>query len=177
MSRFLHLLRRFGARQDGVASVEFVIYLPLVLVVFMSTFESGLLMARSVMLERAVDISMRELRLGRITNPTHDTLRDHICDNAPIFTDCQNVLLLELRPVSTATWQPLGTDVTCVDRDEVIQPVTEFNPGVPNDMMIVRACTVFDPIFPGAGLGLKLTKDATGGYQLFASSAFVNEPT
>ena len=42
--------------------------------------------------------------------------------------------------------------------------------------MLVRACAIFDPIFPITGMGLNLPLDASGAYQLAASSAFVNEP-
>ena len=42
--------------------------------------------------------------------------------------------------------------------------------------MLVRACAVFDPYFPTSAWGLQLPLDASGGYQLVAMSAFVNEP-
>ena len=51
-----------------------------------------------------------------------------------------------------------------------------FHPGQRNKLMMVRACAVFDPWFPGVGLGAQLPKDASGGYRLMATSGFVNEP-
>ena len=173
-ARMRQATRRILRAEDGNATIEFVIIVPLFLTIFMSAFECGLLMTRNVMLERAMDISIRDLRLG--ATPTHDQLKQKICTLAAIIPNCMSTVLLELRPVSTTTWQPLGTTVTCVDRTQVIQPITQFLPGVKNQMMLVRACAVFDPIFPLTGLGLKLPKDASGGYQLIASSAFVNEP-
>jgi hypothetical protein len=45
-------------------------------------------------------------------------------------------------------------------------------------MMLIRACTVFDPIFPGTGIGQQLPRDASGeGYLIVSRSAFVNEPS
>ena len=64
-----------------------------------------------------------------------------------------------------------------VDRDEPIQLLDPLDTGTDNEMMLIRACAVFDPIFPMTGLGLKLKKDAFGGgYAIIARSAFVNEP-
>ena len=106
----------------------------------------------------------------------HDTLKKDICNLAGIIPDCLNVLLVELRPVSTSTWQPLSSGPTCVDRAAPIQPVTEFNAGASDEMMLIRACAKFDPLFPTAGLGFSLPKDNTGAYALIAATAFVNEP-
>ena len=167
-------VRRMTGEEEGTATIEFVMFFPVFLTVFMSAFESGLLMTRQVMLERAIDVSVRELRLG--WKPTHDELKARICDVASVFPDCLDVVMLELRPVDTTTWSPLNTNITCVERDAAIQPVTTFVQGAQNEMMLVRACAVFDPVFPLTGLGLNLAVDASGGYQLAASSAFVNEP-
>jgi len=168
--------RRIAGAEEGTATIEFVLFFPVFMTVFMSAFESGLLMTRQVMLERAMDMSIRNLRLGVWDNPTPEMLKQKICDWATIIPDCMGSLMMELRPVSTATWTPLDPNITCVQRNELIQPLTEFNAGVENEMMLVRACAVFDPIFPLTGMGLKLPLDASGGYQLAATSAFVNEP-
>ena len=138
--------------------------------------EAGLLMTRGVMLDRGVDIAMRDLRLGTLSPMTHDQLKQEVCENSVIIPDCMNVLLLELRPIDTTTWTPLGTDVTCVDRTEDIQPVLQFQDGGANEMMLVRVCAIFDPIFPTGGLAAQMKLDASGGYALVATSAYVNEP-
>jgi hypothetical protein len=64
----------------------------------------------------------------------------------------------------------------CVNRDETIQPLTQFNPGTQNQVMLVKACAIFDSIFPGFGLGRDLIR-ADGGYAVAASSVFANEPS
>ena len=86
-------------------------------------------------------------------------------------------LLIELRPVSTTTWTPLAEQTTCKNRDEVINPAVTLNPGIAHEMVLVRVCAVFDPIFPTTRLGISLEIDELGGYALVASSAFVNEPS
>ena len=48
--------------------------------------------------------------------------------------------------------------------------------GVGNQLMVVRACYVVEPLFPLSGAGLGLTRDASGGYQIIAASGYVAEP-
>jgi hypothetical protein len=75
------------------------------------------------------------------------------------------------------TWDLPAADTPCADRDEPIQLLDPLDTGADNEMMLIRACAVFDPIFPMTGLGLKLKKDEFGGgYAIIARSAFVNEP-
>jgi Flp pilus assembly protein TadG len=178
MMRFMRRLAR-GFRKDesGTATVEFVLTVPILLTIFMASFESGLLMVRSIMLEQSVDMTMRELRLGHYPLATAASLKKEICDRTVIFTDCRDSLMIEMTRVSTSSWAMPSTGVTCVDRDEDIQPVTALQIGQQNDMMLVRVCIVQDALFPSTGIGLKLPKDGKGGYALISVSAFVTEPT
>ncbi|WP_233192664.1 TadE/TadG family type IV pilus assembly protein [Acidimangrovimonas sediminis] len=179
LARRLGRARAWFAREDGVASVEFVLVLPVLFVLFLSSVEAGFLQLRYVMLERGLDMTVRELRLGEISSPTHDKVKDEICRLATVIPDCVNSLMVELKPVDTSTWTGLDASATCIDRSEPIatQQPPNFDPGTDDDLMIIRACAVFDPLFPTTGLGLQLTKDATGAYKLVAASAFVNEPS
>jgi hypothetical protein len=169
-------VRRAAQEEDGTATIPFVIFMPFFLFLVMSSLEMGMLMIRHVMLERALDMSVRGLRLGIWTPPNHTDLKRTICNMAGVIPNCMNTLLIELRPVDTATWQPLSSGPTCVDRANPIMPVTTFNPGVGDNMMLIRACAKFDPIFPMTGLGFHLPKDNTGAYALVSATAFVNEP-
>ncbi len=170
-------LRRKAREEDGAtATIPFVIFLPFFMLLIMSALEMGTLMLRHVMLERALDMSVRDLRLGNWVNPTHAEFKRQVCNRAGVIPDCLNVLLVELRPVSTTTWEPLSAGPICVDRAETIQPVTTFDDGVGDEMMLIRACAKFDPIFPTSGLGFQLPKDNTGAYALVSATAFVNEP-
>ncbi|MFV2037491.1 MAG: TadE/TadG family type IV pilus assembly protein [Paracoccaceae bacterium] len=169
-------MRRWLYREDGNATIEFVFLFPVLMTLFLVVFETGLVMIRGVMLDRAVDISMRDLRLGTLNPMTQDGLRTAICNNSVIIPDCQNVVLIELRPISTTTWAQLDGPTTCVNRNEEIQPVLDFIPGLQNEMMLVRVCAIFDPFFPSTGLAAQMKLDASGGYALVAMSAYVNEP-
>lgn len=173
--------RLFRAREQGNASVEFVLIFPAFMILFVSAFEAGLMMTRHVMLERATDIAVRSLRLGTWTPPTHNQMKKNICNIAGIIPNCMENLRLELRPVSKTTWQPLAHGASCIDRSTPYNPLDNsfealVQPGKDNELMIVRACAIVDPIFPATGLGLQLPRDHKGGYALVSTSAFVNEP-
>ena len=72
--------------------------------------------------------------------------------------------------------EPLNTAADCVNRADDFTAVDQFTEGTDNEMMLVRACAIFDPIFPMTGLGFHLPKDNTGAYALVSATAFVNEP-
>lgn len=178
MTRFSKRLRRAWRDESGVATVEFVMALPILLAVFSASFESGLMMTRSIMLEQSLDMVMRELRLGHYVAPDAELLKEEICSRTVIFSDCKASLMIELQPISTSTWAMPAEAATCADRDLDIQPVTSLQIGQQNDLILVRACIVQDAIFPTTGIGLRLTRvDAGGGYEIVAVSAFSNEPS
>ncbi len=177
MIHFFQRLARGFRREDGTATIEFVMVVPVLLTVFMGSFESGLLMTRSIMLEQSVDMTMRELRLGHYTLPNATLLKAEICKRTVIFPNCEANIMVEMTRVNTSTWALPQTEVTCVDREEDIQPVTALQIGQQNDVMLVRVCVIQDAIFPTSQFGLNLALDGQGGYGLVAVSAFVTEPS
>lgn len=180
MRRLGSLIGRFlkaARREDGTASVEFVVVFPVIVAIMFQAFETGWLTVRQTMLERALDMTVRELRLGHFTNPTNDTLRNYICSLTVVISDCTDSMLIELTPIDTSTWALPSPAATCVNRGATIQPVTTVDQGSGDELMIIRACAVVDLMFPWAGIGLDLPKDSQGGVALVAASAFVNEPS
>ncbi|SHJ59296.1 hypothetical protein SAMN04488012_11235 [Palleronia salina] len=168
---------RFRRDEDGVATIEFVIlFTPMIMMMLMGA-EAGLLNLRHAMLERGVDVAMRAVRLGPATPPSHADIKKMICDQALLIPDCENALSVEMRAVSKNNWDVLGDKAICRDRSEEIKPATHFNPAQQSELVLVRACVKARPIFPTAGLGAAMTKDANGDYAAIATSAFVNEPT
>ena len=177
MITFCKRLCRAFRREDGTATMEFVVAIPVLITIFTASFESGLLMTRSIMLEQSVDMTMRELRLGHYPLPDAPLLKTEICKRTVIFKDCEANIMIEMTRVNTANWSMPKTDVACIDRAEDIQPVTALQIGQQNDIMLVRVCVVQDALFPTTGVGLGLPKDGNGGYGVVAVSAFVTEPS
>ena len=163
-------------REEGSATVEFVIIFPAIMMLLLMSVEVGVMMARGMMLDRGIDVSMRTLRLGQLTPMSHDNLKNEICRNSLIIPDCEDVLAVELRPITTAGWAPTTNRPVCLDRSEDIQPVLQFQAGVANQLMLVSACAKFKPFFPTTGLAATTKTDGAGEYAMIATSAYVNEP-
>lgn len=159
----------------GNATLEFLILFPFLMFMLLSLGEVGTLMARAVMLDRGLNIAIRDVRLGLSPGISHDGLKTKICQGAFLLTNCLDDVLLELLPVANPASIPEG-NVNCVDRTEEVEPVINFNPGGRSEIMFVRACVVVDPIFPGVGFGALLPVDQSGGYAIVTQTAFMNEP-
>ena len=174
--RVLGGLKRGARREDGTATIEFVLLFPAFMTLFLSAFEMSLYLARSSLLERAVDLNVRALRLGTLDPATSDELKARICDDAMILPGCDQNISIELTTVSTNTWNLPGNGIACVDRDQNIQPAVDFEFGRLNDLMMVRVCVVVEPFFGSTPYVMNLPKDPSGGFTLTAASTFVNEP-
>ncbi|MGO4907662.1 TadE/TadG family type IV pilus assembly protein [Pseudorhodobacter sp. W20_MBD10_FR17] len=176
MARLTAPMRRVFASEEGTATIDFVLCIPVIMTIFIASIESGVLMTRFLLLERSVDIVMRNLRLGEYPNPTSDFLKAEICDRSTILEDCEANITIALEPIDQTTWAFPSREAGCVDRSNNISPALTYNPGAAHEIMMVRVCVIQDAVFPSTGIGLNLPKDAKGGYGLITTSAFVNEP-
>ena len=174
------ILNRFRSRQDGSATIEFVLLFPMFMFLFLTGFESGYYMVRNAMVERAVDISVREIRLGGGAVPDLKTLKRSICDQALILPDCMNSVQIEMDPVAVAPGALASKSgpIRCVDKESNIDPATAttYDIGAENEMMLIRVCALSQPLFPTTRLGMGMRADAQGNYAIVALAAFVNEP-
>ncbi|MGB3147590.1 MAG: TadE family protein [Paracoccaceae bacterium] len=174
----LSWLRAKAADEEGSSVIPFIMYVPLFMILVVSSVEFGLYALRYVMLDRAVDMTVREIRLGLWRGATHDQIKNDICENTPVIPHCKDVVLVEMQTISKTTYGPLpATNAVCVDRDADVQPMTTFHGGNPEDLMLIRVCALADPFFPTTGLGSYIRKDSTGAYALVVASIFVDEPT
>ncbi len=170
-------LRRFQRDEKGLASIEFALFVPIYLGLFFWAAELGIIQMKAVMLDHALDVAMRDLRLGKMQDPTQEKLKEAICARARIIGNCEDQMMIELQAVSTQTWAMPNTPVTCVNNDEEIQPAVNFTPGRQHEIMLVRACIILPVLFPETQFGRRLFKDGSGGIGIASIAAFVNEPS
>jgi TadE-like protein len=172
----LSSLKRFLREENGTSTIEFLFAFPIIFTTFVATFEAGFFTMRYVMLDRALDMTVRELRLGIIAAPAMAKIKKSICDKGQLIGDCENALTIELTQVDVNTWVfPTGT-IECRDRGTPPKPVVEPNLGTENQMMLIRACLAGNPMFPSAIVAASMTVSSVGDYYVTAVSAFVNEP-
>ncbi|GAA6161164.1 MULTISPECIES: TadE family protein [Ruegeria] len=169
-------LGKLKASEDGNVVVEFVLIFPVFMFFILSAMEYAVVTVQQSMLERAVDITVREIRLGTGTNPDHDTIKDSICENTLLVRNCSRNLRLEMIQQSAFAGVNLPETVDCTDNTEEVRPVRTFQNGLSNELMILRACARVDPLFPTSAMGRALVDD-TGQIALTATTAFVQEPS
>ena len=146
------------------------------MILFVSAFESGILMTRHVMLERGLDMAVRAVRLGTLTPVTHVQLKKMICNGAGIIPDCMNTLKLEMRTTDLRAWVDIPRAADCIDVNNPVTAPTTYQNGQSDDLMVVRVCALFRPMFPATGLGFYLPRNSGDYYALVSTSAFVMEP-
>ncbi len=171
------LAKRFWRAENGNATIEFAITFPAMLLFMLSGIELGLMTLNHSSLERAVDLTVRDIRLGTGSVPQHDQIKDLICDRAGFINNCRSNLRLELIQVDPRNWTGVPREATCTDASREVQPKINFrNDAGDNDLMILRACAKISPVFPTTGLGKNISRDGAGQYALVSTSAFVQEP-
>lgn len=177
MTRWLErYVLRFRKDESGNTTIEFVIlFLPMFMIMVMAA-ELGIIHIHYSTLERAVDTTVRDLRLGTGTAPQHDQIRDSICARASFVDDCTNDIRIEMVIMDPFNWTTPPTDVDCIDASEPIQPVRTWQNGASNQLMFMRVCAKYDPILPHIGMADNMILDGAGQYSLVTTSAFVQEP-
>ena len=176
-NKLLAALARYRKGEEGNATIEFVILVPLMLMMLVSTVELGMINLRQSQLERALDITVREIRLSTGAAPQHDEIRDKICNYSGFIDDCATSLRLEMLQRDPFAWAAVDPEPDCINLIEDVQPVRTFTSGASNELMLIRACMKYRPFISTWGLGDALDKDDDGRDSLYAASAFVQEPS
>ena len=182
------IFNRFLKDEGGTTSLEFVLVFPVFFGFFLTTLEAGVYSSRQVMLEHAVDVTVRDVRIGVIdqNDPAElrNALRQGICDNASILPDCLNQLEVELIQKDPRSWSALDAEIRCVDRGNLDNPFdpTSIDGTGNNELMFLRACIRIDPFLVTSNLGKAFVaasagdSAAGGSYALVSTGAFVVEP-
>lgn len=180
--------RAFLADERGTATIEFVILVPIILTIFFASFESSFYMIRSVLLERSVDIVVRDIRLGSLDNMNHRLLKQRICETSALVFSidvCVDKMRIWMQPINTANFAMVLPQRNCMDKSASIDPLldppaTEFIYGSDNDIMLLHICLLEEPLFPTTIVGAALVGANGNGdeenYGLVVTSVFVNEP-
>jgi hypothetical protein len=178
MINFKDTFTSFLKDERGVSTLQFVIAFPLFFSVVAVTFDSGILMARYVILENALDRVVREVRLTGIASdePGHTFIKQELCNIVTLVPDCENVLHVDMVPIPLNATMAAPGDANCVDRNDVDNPPSiKFTMVPPDEIAYIRACIIVDRAFPTL-LGGAFKEDDSGGIVIIAKSAFVVEP-
>ncbi len=172
-------ISRFIRSESATATMEFVIVFPIILILFIAVFETAMILTRQVMLERALDRTVRFLRITPNIVATDQQIAANVCQNTLVIPNCDEILVLDLRPIDQINYDLPDEQELCVNRNTSVRPANTFDygrSGAENQLMLIRACAVVDRILPISGFGLNLTRDDSGGLHMTSATVFVNEP-
>ncbi|WP_108860827.1 TadE/TadG family type IV pilus assembly protein [Ruegeria sp. Alg231-54] len=175
MRRMFSALTELRRKEDGNVTVEFVIIFPAVFFLVLSGLELGLVTLKHAQLERAVDMTVRDIRLNTGINPQHDDIKAVICNRAGYISNCENSLRLEMIRQDPFASITVPTIPDCTDLSDEVRPVRTFQNGLENELMVLRACAKINPMFPTSAMGKAIVNEE-GQYALTATTVFVQEP-
>ncbi|WP_170327377.1 TadE/TadG family type IV pilus assembly protein [Ruegeria arenilitoris] len=176
MRRLISALNKLHRQEDGSVTVEFAIVFPAILFLILSGVELGLVTLKHAQLERAVDLTVRDIRLNTGIDPQHDDIKSLICSRAGFIGNCEANLRLEMIRQDPFSSISVPATPDCTDLSEVARPVRTFQNGLENELMVLRACAKISPVFPTSAMGKALVNDE-GQYALTATTVFVQEPS
>lgn len=163
--------------EDGSATVEFVILFPVLFSLFVTSVDFSLQMLRQVFLDRAVDLAVRDIRLGQVDANGLQQVKERICANAALTPNCMQTVTVELRPVTASQFAGLDPRARCVDRANNITPMLSFTPGSGGqELMMLRACTVSNPFIVANGYIFGNPRGPEDDFMSVSVGVFVNEP-
>lgn len=166
---------KFKRDENGNITVEFVILFPLFMFFFVSAAEYSLITLQQASLERAMDITVRDIRLGTGSGFDHDDIKDALCDRSVLLRNCKQSLRLEMIIQDPFAGLNISREPICIEKEEESKPVIEFQQGLENDLMVLRACAKVIPVFPTSAMARSAVDD-DGTIRLTATTAFVQEP-
>lgn len=179
MSVVSKAFRNWVRGQQGAVTVEFVVIVPFLLSLFFASVDVGISMLRQVMLDRAMDLAVREVRLGRVPDDGSVTMAQLICDRTMLLPDCMNNIAVEMEPIDTETFAGLTPTVQCVNREEDLTPSVTFDVGDggnAQELMLIRTCVAADPFIRLTGFLTAMPINPEGQYVAVSRGIFVNEP-
>ncbi|MEH6646513.1 TadE/TadG family type IV pilus assembly protein [Sulfitobacter sp.] len=171
-------LRRFRDEEKGaIYVIEFAILAPVLFGSFFFGFELSMHSIRQMQLDRGLEVSTREVRLNTGMDFTHEALKYAICANAGGLEDCEDNLRLEMVPMNPRSFTGLEATADCSDVSLDVSPLRGWSLGEQHELMLLRACYRFNPVFGSIGLGKLFGENTTDGKgKMVSISAFVQEP-
>jgi Flp pilus assembly protein TadG len=166
-------LGRLLRQQDGAAAVEFGMVAAPFLALLFAIMETALTFFAGQTLETALADSSRLIMTGQAQSQslTQATFKDAVCAKVKGLFDCQNGIYVDVR-----TFTNFGsvTMPSPLDADGKFVNSTQYNPGGPGDIVVVRLFYQW-PVYVSL-LGFTMQNMAGGKRLLVATAAFRNEP-
>ncbi|HEY0213552.1 MAG TPA: hypothetical protein VGC40_08205 [Paenirhodobacter sp.] len=168
---------RLWRAETGAVTLPTLFWIPLFFMILLMAVEVMVINMRQVLLDRAVEVATRDLRLGSASIPSHDALKTRICQIIAFVPDCATNLAVEVFPVNLSNWSLVNPEAPrCSDITSTLVDDPVFDPATGNQLVALRACLRLKPMTRLDPMALALHLDATGRFALSSTTVFVNEP-
>ncbi|MFT3809940.1 MAG: pilus assembly protein [Micropepsaceae bacterium] len=166
-------LRGFMRDVRGVAALEFGFIAPPFFLLLFSMFEVGLTYTADAVLQSAVNDTARMIRTGQVQSKhmKPEEFRDLVCGEIKVLLSCDERLQIDVRRFTAFGGAGFSSPL---DSNGNFRDDYRFEPGMPCDVILVRAFYEWDPVTPG--LGDYMSNMGGGGRLLMGTAAVRNEP-
>lgn len=141
-------LPRFLRDQQGSATMETMLALPMILGLFLISVDTGIATMNASLLHRAVDMTARDLRSGAITDTSLATLRQSMCNRLAMVPDCTGQLRVQVVRIDRTSYDLSATGTDCADRVTAFTPARAPTVGTQNGLVLLSACMMASPLAP-----------------------------
>jgi Flp pilus assembly protein TadG len=165
---------RFRRNQRASAAVEFALVAPLFFALLFAIIETGLVFFASQSLETAVQDSARMILTGQAQTAKYDKQgfkQNVFCPNVSVLFDCANGIFVDVQSYPSGF---AGVTISNPITGGNFVDSTQYNPGGPGDIVVVRLFYQW-PLFV-TGLGYNMANLSGSKRLLSATAAFKNEP-
>jgi Flp pilus assembly protein TadG len=167
-------LRRFRRIRRGSAAVEFALVAPVFFALLFAIIETAMVFFAGQVLETIAQNSSRTIMTGQTQTGSNNTqalfLSNVVCPLIPALFTCANIY------VDVQSYPGFSNVVISsqIDASNNFVPPTNYNPGGPGDIVVVRLFYKW-PLFV-TGLGYNIANLSGSQRLLTATAAFRNEP-
>ena len=168
-------LREFRRNDEGTAAIEFTIIAPIFFAMMFSFYDVGMLMLRQVMLNQAVDMTMREVRIAKPGEWDARRFIDTVCGRTYVLPKCKATMMVDQQAVGRLAVNLPADNVPCRNpKNTTIAPM-QYSPSSSGQVMFLRVCAVASPLLPGYAFARHLPTNSAGEVQIITTTAFMGE--
>jgi Flp pilus assembly protein TadG len=168
-----NVLRRFHRNRRGSTAVEFAMVAPMFLALLYAVLETSMVFFAGQALETMTQDSARTIMTGQSQTAGYDMKNFHdqvVCNQIKIFFSCANVF------VDVQSY-PAFANINIssqIDNGGCFVPPTNYNPGGPSQIVVVRLFYQWPLVV--TGLGYNISNVCGSKRLLAATAAFQTEP-
>ncbi len=136
------LPRRWRRDESGTTAIEFAMVAGPFLMLLFGIMGVGLFFFTTFSLENAVERTGRLIRTGQVQEGgmNGQQFKEKVCEIVPGFVDCVNKLRVNVLNFPDSEAIGPGTMAQCLDQDGNLSDVTSFQPGEPQQVVLIWVC-------------------------------------